>query len=88
MWRMEGGVHEGEIFFTVHSLVTFRFTYSKINFKIKFKKTHKTVFERANSIRKSAPSFTGGSLVKNMPASARRHRLIPDPRRSQMPQRN
>lgn len=35
MWRMEGGVNEGEIFFTVYTLLTFRFTYSKINFKKK-----------------------------------------------------
>ena len=75
MWRMEGGVNEGEIFFTVYTLGTFRFTYSKINFKIKKKKHHKTVFERANSVRKSAPSFPGGSLIKNMPASARRYRF-------------
>ena len=71
---MEGGVNEGEIFFTVYSSVPFGFIYSKINFKIK-KKKHKTVFKRANSIRKSAPSFPGGSLVKNVPASARGHRF-------------
>ena len=41
MWRMEGGVNEGEIFFTVYTLGTFRFTYSKINFKIKKKNTTK-----------------------------------------------
>ena len=46
----------------------------KLILKLK-KKTHKTVFKRANSIRKSAPSFPGGSLVKNVPASARRHRF-------------
>ena len=38
MWQMEGGVNEGEIFFTVYSSVPFGFTYSKINFKIKKKK--------------------------------------------------
>ena len=46
----------------------------KLILKLK-KKTHKPVFKRANSIRKSAPSFPGGSLVKNVPASARRHRF-------------
>ena len=47
----------------------------KLILKLKKKKKHKTVFKRANSIRKSAPSFPGGSLVKNVPASVRRHRF-------------
>lgn len=74
---MEGGVNEGEIFSTVYSFVPFGFTYSKLNFKIKHTHTytHKTIFKRANSVRKSAPSFLGGSLVKNAPASAKRHRF-------------
>ena len=47
MWHMEGGVNEGEIFFTVYSSVPFGFTYSKINFKIKKKKkTQNTIFQR------------------------------------------
>ena len=45
MWQMEGGVNEGEIFFTVYSSVPFGFIYSKINFKIKKKNTQNSLQE-------------------------------------------